>query len=158
MDHTFVVKQQGGQRLLHYKTYAMLPVGIKDAGFAAFDTAAAHQQNDNKINPITVCPLGRGPAHTAGGVNAKLVGLDEPLFHRFDLGKQLAERCQQANPQGIVGDTGLNRFEPALKTTVQRVVIDRLPVRSMRYWLHSMRAQVLRKTSVTTISIMTAIA
>ena len=158
MDHTFVVKQQGGQRLLHHKTYAVLPVGIKDAGFAAFDAAATHQQNDDKINPITVRALGRGSAHTAGGVNAKLVGLDEPLFHRLDIGKQLAERCQQANPQGIVGDAGLNRFEPALKTAVQRVVVNRLPVRPMRYRLQSMCDQVLRKTSVTPVSIMTAIA
>lgn len=67
-------------------------MGVKDARLATFDATATNQQHDDKINPVTVRALRRRPAHTAGGVNAKLVRLNEPLFHRLDLGKQLTER------------------------------------------------------------------
>ena len=133
-------------------------MGIKDARFTSFDAAATNQQHDNKINAITVRTLRRRPAHTACGVNAKLVRFNEPLLDRLDLGKQFTKRGQQAKPQGIVGDAGLNRFKPAFKATVQRVVVDRLPVRPVRNRLQGLCAEVLHKTSVTPVSVMTVIA
>jgi len=87
MDHTLVVKQQRCQRLFHDEANTVLPVGIKDTRFTAFDAVAANQQDNDKINTIAVRPLWRRASDAAGGVDAKLVRLDEPLFHWLHLCK-----------------------------------------------------------------------
>ena len=78
MNHAGIVEQQRGERLLHHKAQAVRPVGLKHAGFTAFDALPCHQQHHDKIHAVSVRALGCGPADAFLGVDAELVRFDMP--------------------------------------------------------------------------------
>jgi hypothetical protein len=108
---------------------------IKHTRFTALNAAASNQHHDDKINTIAMCAFRRGTPNSTSRVNAELVRLYKPLAHRFYLCKQLTKSCKHVNPQRVSCDTWLNRFKPALKAPVKRVVVYRLPVSPMRHLL-----------------------
>ena len=132
VHHARVVEQHGAPGLVHHEADAARAVGLEHPRLAAANVVPGDEDHRDEVDPVAVGALGRRPADPVGGVDAELVRLDEPALDRGDPREQRAQRYEQAAPPGVFDDRGLDRLEHPLDAAVQRVVVQRLPVRAVR--------------------------
>ena len=135
-----VVEQQRGPRRDHGEALAVRTVRLEDAGLAALHAVPRDQDHGDEIDAVAVRAFRRRSTDPVGRVDAELMRLDEPASRRSgvfagrvaDPVEHASEAGDQRTPRRVFGDARRDRLEPALHAAVQRVVLDRLPVRPVR--------------------------
>ena len=129
--HSGVVHQQHRSGIVKCKAARTASIRRGHASLSTTDPTAPHEYDCDKIDTIPMGALGRGSTDPVRRINAKLMCFDEPVFDRVHLCEQLPDVAEQVRPRRGTADLRFDGLEQTVNSTVQGIVLSRLPVRSM---------------------------
>ena len=98
MDHARIIHEQHRPGLLHGEAHTGGPPGVEHPRLAAAHATAVYQDDRYEIHTVPMRTLRSRTADACGGVNAKLMRLDEPPGHGMQLCEQRAHGSEQLSP------------------------------------------------------------
>ena len=93
---------------------------------------SSHENDRHKVHAIAVSAFRGWSTHPAVRVDAKLVSFRKPKWVVISRGEEAGEGGHQSRPSGHAAQCRLNGLEEPFNAPVQRIVIDGLPVGSVR--------------------------
>jgi hypothetical protein len=133
VNHPLIIEQQQAPRLAQREALAGRTLRFEHPGLTALDALPLDQEHRHQVDTVAVRTFRRGSPDATLGVDAELVRFDEPGLLPLECRSDPTQRPQERLPGRCADNRRLDRLEPALHAAMQRVVFDRLPVRSMRH-------------------------